>query len=200
MSGTPSELGSDLPPGVTLSTRQSGPAGRSTRAIWLILSSGEPAGRLQSHPPAAAARRACTSPVAHTAYPGHTPAASRRHDLISTNSIGLVTESPVADQIGCLADRVDFDVSPGFIGVDHIVVAEVNSDVMGVIAMGVMASEESQVARLRRTYPGHHGQFGIGVAATQDVTAVGQRVDPAGEAEAVDANGRAGLAWLRPRS
>jgi hypothetical protein len=31
-------------------------------------------------------------------------------------------------------------------GVDHIVVAEVNSDVMGVIAMGVMAAEESQVA------------------------------------------------------
>jgi hypothetical protein len=31
-------------------------------------------------------------------------------------------------------------------GVDHIVVAEVNSDVMGVLAMGVMAAEESQVA------------------------------------------------------
>jgi hypothetical protein len=73
-------------------------------------------------------------------------------------------ESPVADQIERLADRVDFDVSPGLIDVDHIVVAEVNSDVMGVIAMGVVASEESKVSRLRRAYLGHHGQFGIGVA------------------------------------
>jgi hypothetical protein len=31
-------------------------------------------------------------------------------------------------------------------GVGHIVVAEVNSDVMGVIAMGAVAAEESQVA------------------------------------------------------
>jgi hypothetical protein len=38
---------------------------------------------------AAAARRGCTRPVAHTAYPGHTPAASRRHDPNSTSSTWL---------------------------------------------------------------------------------------------------------------
>ncbi len=47
---------------------------------------GEPPGGLQPQPaPAAAAQPACTRHVAHTAYFGHTPATSRRHDLISTN-------------------------------------------------------------------------------------------------------------------
>jgi hypothetical protein len=35
---------------------------------------------------------ACTRPVAHTACPGHTPAASRRHDPNSTSSSWLVLQ------------------------------------------------------------------------------------------------------------
>jgi hypothetical protein len=60
---------------------------RRSCAIWPIARRGRTARLLPtaaSH--AAAARRACTRPVAHTAYPGHTPATTRRHDPISTSS------------------------------------------------------------------------------------------------------------------
>ena len=36
----------------------------------------------------------CTRHVAHTAYPGHTPPTTRRHDPISTSSFWLAPEKP----------------------------------------------------------------------------------------------------------
>jgi hypothetical protein len=63
---------------------------RRSCAIWLMTSprANRPAACSRSR-----SRRCCSAgvsrPVAHTTCPGHTPAASRRHDLSSTSSVWL---------------------------------------------------------------------------------------------------------------
>lgn len=88
----------------------------------------------------------------------------------------------IADYLAAPGHRVGSDLRAGFQYVDHFAAADVHADVVGVAGGG---AEEHQITGHRRADATPFGDLVVGVVRAEDVPAIGERVDPAGEPRAV---------------